>query len=267
MHALEVSIAARLCCAGMAKLSIIEAFRRSRCNKTSFIDELYAACDADEALIASCLAGEAGLTFEEIPRDMQVIAPSGADFAKLRRIRSAILLAPDNTIRHYTSPTLGDIAVMKRDAKNSRFIARSLTITTPSQLAEFLLSNHQGYLAECAVNMVESLGSGHSARIVATGKQGAVIGAVVTASLFLLAIAPDLLWFILHMAFSAVFVGCIVLRLFAGKHASSVRGPVQKIQHEYDVPVYSAMIALYREAEVVPQLVQAMRTMNWPRSP
>lgn len=263
---LEASIAARLCCAGMPKLLIIAAFRRSRQNGTSFIEELYAVDGADSLLITRCLADEAGLMFEDVPDDVQIINPTGPDFAKLRGIRIARALVATYTVQIYIAPTLADIAQIKRDFAASQTVAQRLRIIAPSRLAQLFLASHHEYLAESAVRMVEKSGARHTARIVASGRQGAIMGTVAASSLFLIALAPGLLWSLLHIVFSIVFMGCITLRLLASRHARIGRRPVHLLQDGRGTPLYSVMIALYKEADVVPQLVEAMKKLNWPRS-
>lgn len=249
----------------MAKPSIIAAFRRSFTNATSFLEELYASEDADEVLIAECIAREAGLLLDEIAADVHVVAPAGQDFIALRYIRHAVVVIPDHTTLIYIAPTLREIAVLKMHLPQSRDIAARLRITTPSHLLKFLRLHYEQVLGENAVDMVETASLGFSARIVVTGRQGILVGLLGASILFGLALAPSSLWLILHMLFS-VFSGCILLRLLAisgmTKRVTSVLPmvPVRKL------PIYSVMIALYREAEVVPQLVRAMTELNWPRS-
>lgn len=267
LHGLEVSIAARLCAAGMPKPLIVGAFRQSRQNDTTFIEELYAMDGADDALIARCIADEAGLAFEDAPRDAHIIAPSGPDFVKLRRLRHVVALTADHMVQIYIVPTLADIAHIKRCSATSRTGAMRVRIVSPSRLAEILLCNHRSYLAEHAVRMIEAGGDGRSARTVINGRQGTVIGALLASSLFLAMLVPGLLWLMLHVLFSIFFVGCILLRIFASHHSRRARIRARERGAGCsNRPVYSVMIALYMEADIVPQLVEAMSRLNWPRS-
>jgi cellulose synthase/poly-beta-1,6-N-acetylglucosamine synthase-like glycosyltransferase len=263
---IAISLAARLCTGGMAKPPIIAAFRRSFYNATSFLEELYASDDADDALIAACIAHEAGLLFDEIGTDVHVVAPTVPNFVALRHIRHAVVVTRDHTALIYIAPTLQEIAMFKRHLPQSQDIATRLRITTPAHLSEFLRLHYERALAENAVNLVETTSQGFSARIVVTGRQGILLGLSTASILFGLALAPSYLWFILHMLFSVFFSGCILLRLLAMRATMRRETRVLPTVPARKLPVYSIMIALYKEADVVPQLVRAMTELNWPRS-
>ncbi|UXN61256.1 glycosyltransferase [Phyllobacterium zundukense] len=263
---IAVSLASRLCAGGMAKPPIIAAFRRSFYNSTSFLDELYTSEDADDALIAACTANEAGLLFDEIARDVHVVAPTLPDFVALSHIRHAVVVTSDHTTLIYIAPTLRDIAVLKTHLPQSQDIVARLRITTPARLSEFLRLYYERALADNAVNIVETTSRGFSARIVVTGRQGILLGLLTASILFGLVLAPSCLWFIVHMLFSVFFSGCILLRLLAMRAMVRRETRVLPTVPAYKLPVYSIMIALYKEADVVPQLVRAMTKLNWPRS-
>lgn len=249
---------------GVEKTEIVDAFKRSHFNCTSFIHELYAANGMDQSLLTRCLAEEAGLVFEEIPTDIHVIAPSGKDFAELRHICHVVAVTPDFAIKRYLAPTLPDIARIKQNFLGSDADTTGLKIISPSSLNEFLLSKHSEYLASNAVNMLGN-GPAHSARIVANGLQGVMIGMAITVLVFFAVIVPDVLWSILHVLLSFLFIGCIVLRLLAIRHAGFVQTPALS-NITTSVPIYTVMVALYKEAEVVPQLVEAIKAIDWPHS-
>ncbi|PIO42374.1 glycosyltransferase [Phyllobacterium zundukense] len=250
----------------MPKSLIIGAFRQAFVNGTSFIEELYASGKIYQALIARCIAEEVGLVFEDIPADVRVVLPTGSDLVALRDIRHTVVLTPDDTTLIYMVPTMSDIEVIKRNLPESPNIAARLRVTTPSVLAGFLRSSHEKNLVDGAIRMVEMTNSEHSARIVATGKQGAAIGVLIASCLFTLVLNPQLLWLLLHVLFSLFFSACILLRLFARNNIGNVEGRSIQTFSPADLPTYSVMIALYQEADVIPQLVTAMMKLNWPRS-
>ncbi len=261
---LEISIAARLCHAGLSKTEVVAAFRRYRCNGTSFIEELYASNTINHALLTRCLAEEAGLVFENIADDLHIISPSGADFVNMRHRRHIVGVTADLDVKVYTTPTLSNIAQIKQGIANAGTDSPSVNIISPSSLNDFFLSKHSDHLASNAVNMLES-GTKHSARTVADGRQGVFFGVVITACLFLAMIAPNFLWFAFHILFSLLFMGCIVLRLFASRHARISKARLWR-RIAGRLPKYTVMVALYKEADVVPQLVEAMKGLDWPTS-
>lgn len=266
MRTIEVSLAARLACTRMPRSLIVGAFRQSLVNGTSFIDELYASGRIHETTIGQCIADEAGLLFEDVPEGVRVVMPSAADFVVLRGMRHTVVLTSEDTTLIYIAPSLSDLAAIKNNLPGSPEIAARLRITTPYALDQFLVSSHETALLDRAIRMVEITSAEHSAKVVATGTQGVMIGFIASSCLFTAMLNPGLLWQLLHALFSSFFSACILLRLLARHNVGSMR-----IQPWYPLPPsglpgYSVLIALYHEADVVPQLVNAMRELNWPRS-
>ncbi|MEI4481825.1 MULTISPECIES: glycosyltransferase [unclassified Phyllobacterium] len=261
---LEPSIAARLCYAGLPKTALVEAFTRYRQNGTSFIEELYAVNGIDHLLLTQCLAEEAGLVFENIDDDLHIISPSGAEFVDMRHRRHIVGVTADFTLKIYTAPTLSTIARIKQGLVDRSVEGPPVNIISPARLTQFFLAKHSDHLVRNAVNMLEN-GPRHSARTVADGQQGVIIGMIITVCLFLAMLAPNLLWQASHALFSLLFMGCILLRFLAGRHASNQTVQLMKSTGG-SLPKYTVMVALYKEAEVVPQLVEAMKQLDWPRS-
>jgi cellulose synthase/poly-beta-1,6-N-acetylglucosamine synthase-like glycosyltransferase len=262
---LEISIAARLCSAGISKSEVVAAFRRCRRNSTSFIDELYVSDSVDTVLLTRCLAEEAGLNFENIPpRDLHIIAPTGSDFAGLRRIYHVVAVTADLAVKIYTVPTLSNIAQIRKNRIDTGAGRQCEGIISPSYLTELLLSKHSGHLVHNAANMFGD-GARRSARTIVNGHQGLIFGVIATGCLFVAMTVPDILWSLLHGLLALIFTSCIIPRLLAARHCrnEAVKMPPSRAG---GLPIYTVMVALYKEAEVVPQLVKAMKELDWPRS-
>ena len=58
----------------------------------------------------------------------------------------------------------------------------------------------------------------------------------------------------------------VVLRLLAYGKPPVMSAPHSAIEDHELVPVYSVLIAPYREREVLPQLIQALERLQWPRA-
>jgi len=93
-----------------------------------------------------------------------------------------------------------------------------------------------------------------------------LIGLLSTSALFTIALQPEWFWLVLHVVFSLMFFACICLRLLACNIAGEERNRKLPIRWKTERPVYSVLIALYKKAEVVPQIIGAMNKLNWPRS-
>lgn len=65
---------------------------------------------------------------------------------------------------------------------------------------------------------------------------------------------------------SVFFLGCILLRVLAlATAAAPAPEPLVRF-HAGDMPVYTVLVALYREAGIVPELLVALGRLQWPRS-
>ncbi|SDP89036.1 glycosyltransferase [Phyllobacterium sp. OV277] len=263
---IEVVLAARLYRAGLAKALIEAAFTASIINNTSFIDELYASTCGDDGLVGQCIADVVGVAFEEVPRSTTIVLRGGLNMSILPRARIATVLTRDNNALIYIAPTINDIAVIKRDLSERDDLVTRLRVTTPSGVRELLRSGHEKLLVNEASRMVEDTHQEYSAKIVLTGQQGVLLGVLATCFLLLAFHNARLTWQGLHVILSLFFLSCVTLRLAACRSLSSDSlSPLLEIRPD-ELPVYTVMVALYQEADIVPQLVKAMLGLNWPRS-
>ncbi|MBA8877202.1 glycosyltransferase family 2 protein [Phyllobacterium myrsinacearum] len=263
---LEVLLAARLHRAGLAKILIVSAFADSIINRTSFIDELYANACGEDALIGQCIADVAGVTFEHAPRTTGIFLRSGSDVAVLPHARIATTLNRDNNALIYIAPTIGDIADIRRGLPSSKNLVIRLRVTTPPGVRDLLRAGHQKLLADKAARMIEDAHHEYSAKTVLTGQQGVLIGVLATCFLLGAFERQHVSWNGLHIFLSLFFLACVVLRLVACKNLSGDDPPPLLEISPAELPTYTVMIALYQEADIVPQLVKAMSALNWPRS-
>jgi cellulose synthase/poly-beta-1,6-N-acetylglucosamine synthase-like glycosyltransferase len=70
----------------------------------------------------------------------------------------------------------------------------------------------------------------------------------------------------MHFFFSFFFLACVGLRFAALLSAGPQRVLKAPAVPPADLPVYSVLVALYREAEVAPELVAALEKIDWPTS-
>ncbi|MBX3598750.1 MAG: glycosyltransferase [Rhizobiaceae bacterium] len=102
-----------------------------------------------------------------------------------------------------------------------------------------------------------------SARNRLSSTQGVLFGmfAVLAAEFFWLNFATAL--FATHVAATVFFVGCSGLRI-----AAAIGGSLQSERYQQPTraePVYSVLIALWRESNMIPQLLAALSRLDWPR--
>ncbi len=70
----------------------------------------------------------------------------------------------------------------------------------------------------------------------------------------------------LHLFCSLFFLACVWLRIAASARAQPPRLPQLEPVPAAELPTYSVLVALYHEAEIVPELIAALGKMVWPRA-
>lgn len=139
-----------------------------------------------------------------------------------------------------------------------------IALTTPERLAAHIRRRHAHALArQAAYGLIErsprlSAGTLGTARLVFAGT--ALVLALVP---LLLHSTPAPLAIILAFAIGSVLLGWSCLRLSAIAHPPGPPEPPWRSDRH--LPRYSLIVPLYREARVVPQLVEALLALDYPR--
>jgi cellulose synthase/poly-beta-1,6-N-acetylglucosamine synthase-like glycosyltransferase len=105
-----------------------------------------------------------------------------------------------------------------------------------------------------------------SAKIVVDGWQSVSLGIILVGLPAALFSAPWAAGLFIHLIFSLFFLACVGLRFIT---AASARKPTVAPLERYEpaeLPVYSVLVALYREADIVPDLLVALGQLVWPRA-
>jgi hypothetical protein len=104
-----------------------------------------------------------------------------------------------------------------------------------------------------------------SASTVITHSQIAAFAALFAFALFMLCVAPRILGIVLAVVFGVLFVANVAFRavlLWVG--ADDPQTPELPVV-EQELPIYSILVPLYREANVMPALLRALRALDYPR--
>jgi cellulose synthase/poly-beta-1,6-N-acetylglucosamine synthase-like glycosyltransferase len=105
-----------------------------------------------------------------------------------------------------------------------------------------------------------------SARFAATAWHGVCAGALFVALPVGLELAPTTTLLAIHGTATLIFFCCVALRICALSAARPIVLPRIQTSAAKELPVYSILVALYREKEVVSQLLVALGRIEWPRS-
>ncbi|WP_367716206.1 glycosyltransferase family 2 protein [Nitratireductor sp. GISD-1A_MAKvit] len=172
------------------------------------------------------------------------------------RGQSNVLIAPDRV----------SIPALKAFVARYPRASRRIRMVQPSVLREAISQRSQKALMRIATDKLFSMAPEMSARIVANAWQGAVLGASVVSLVFASVFLPSTTLLVLHAVFSFVFLACAVLRIMVQFRGPSPGEARIATVRPAEMPVYSVLVALYKEAEIVPDLLVALGKIVWPRA-
>lgn len=150
---------------------------------------------------------------------------------------------------------------------NMPSLRQSLIVTTPSAVKNAVWKAGEQRRIRDTVNGLFDRHPQMSARVVFQGQQGFLTGAAITMLVIGLVLAPESMFLPLHVAFSMFYLSAMLLRLSALLHRR--RRSVSRLPAVTDdsaLPVYTILVALYREEAVCEQLVTTLGRISWPRS-
>ncbi|HTV33104.1 MAG TPA: glycosyltransferase family 2 protein [Methylocella sp.] len=156
--------------------------------------------------------------------------------------------------------------LMARRARGERFSSQFI-ITTPTHLSGLLRRAATAPILREASLSLAALDPSLSAKAGLSSAQCGVAMVAIAGTTFAFGLAPLPVFISLSLTMTGLFLASIWLRLFAGA-ASGVRTNEQDgpgVEGRW-LPHYSIVVALHQESRVVPQLVQALNSLDYPRS-
>ena len=145
--------------------------------------------------------------------------------------------------------------------------ARSrLRVTTPSAIRAALVAAEQEKLATDAVTRLAARRPDLSARRVVTVGQVMVAAIAVAGAIAAAVLAPVATILTINLVGAGLFFAVTALRFLAAGHAARRPRPVADVARdtEEELPVYSILVPLVDEASLVPGLVAALASIDWP---
>ncbi|MGF9565539.1 glycosyltransferase [Neorhizobium sp. JUb45] len=148
-------------------------------------------------------------------------------------------------------------------------LRQGLVITTPSQLRAAVWEAGASRRTRSAVTDLFEKRTYSSARIVLSGAQGFAAGGASVILAMALLLAPQATLPALHLTLSLLYLSSLTMRIAALSHLKRQprrRSRTNAAASDAKLPVYTVMVALYREAAVVTQLVRSLERLDWPPS-
>lgn len=241
----------------------------ARRNGTDFQTELIASGLTDDSDFSRALADVLGLGHVVAVEQDQLIISDEAAVSCLRRRATHLAVKLEETggvTTHLIAPDGIPIGRLRRLIADHPQIVTRLKVVSPKALRAALFSRVRLLLARRATSDLFDRFPDLSARLVANGWQGSVVGAGLVVLLVGLWLKPAGTWLMLHIFFTVFFLACVGLRFAALTTARQPRIRAIAAPSAAGLPVYSVLVALHREAEIVSELVAALKRIEWPES-
>jgi len=175
----------------------------------------------------------------------------------------AAALAPNDAgLSHVVAPRGAAVKLLIRAAA-AGVDAEGLAIASPRQLLAAVTAAASARIAQAGALALKAQDAALSADRRVTAGQAAAAILFLAAAAVLAITDVELLKAIAAIALWAVFGSSIALRLWASAQRPASR---ERPCAERDLPVYSIVVALYDEANMVDQLVAALDALDYPRA-
>ena len=244
--------------------------RRAEVQRTPILRELAVSGLVPEVRIYRELASTVGLPFEDDidpeklilrGRDMDVLLRQNGNKSLIVKMEAA-----PGAMLFLCAPVTMDLAAMIERVRLSPSLASRIRIVAPSALRHAIAVRAERRLQTRAEENLFHEFSSCSARFVATGWQGVLAGAALVGFPVAITAAPYAVELGIHLFFSAFFFLCVALRLWAAACFEPQPLAGIKAYTPDQFPTYSVLVALYREAQIIPDLFIALGRIVWPRS-
>ncbi|WP_082352354.1 glycosyltransferase family 2 protein [Rhizobium sp. AAP43] len=264
---------------GIAKPLIARMADRAAKHRTTIEQELLASGAVQEDAYYAGLARMFGFTFlDVIPADL-VTDLSGLD-SQLKQPRLLRLHYPDRPPVMVVVPEIRTADALARRLSRGGDMAGSVVVATPSAVRSAVWAAGARRRSREAVGGLFESARSQSARLVVTGEQGFLAGLLASVLIVVASISPMAALLVLHIVMSLFHLAALALRMMVIQHScqqekarrrqgGTSEGHVAAPEFQSPdgpLPVYTVMVAIYREAAVVPQLLTALSALDWPKS-
>ncbi|TKT68304.1 glycosyltransferase [Agrobacterium sp. LC34] len=168
-------------------------------------------------------------------------------------------------------PELGRFALLKTMLDRHPHLFDELAVTTPQAMRSAIWKAGETRRSHEAQQRLFNAAPGHSARITLQGQQGFYTGILATLLTLSLLFYTEAALAYIHVSLTMLYFFTLLFRLFAlvnAPHAptENEKQTLPALRDDSDLPVYTVLVALYREEAVVEQLIGALERLDWPKS-
>lgn len=218
-----------------------------------------------------CVAYELGLEFASetpVTEEPFLNTPNPADLERMLR-----KVAVDGETRTFhIAPDMRHAASFKQFLERRPHLRSRLRVTTPSANRKALEKRSEQSLLRSSIDRLANISPDLSARQVITVSQAIFVLLLLQALALIAFFSSGWVVLALHLTATMLYISCVLFRCYAAFAVNfKARRPApfwkEIIDREGDgeLPVYSVLIALYKEEGQVDDLVTALAKLDWPR--
>ncbi|OBZ96709.1 glycosyl transferase [Pararhizobium polonicum] len=254
---------------GIGKPLIAQAMLLAQDHGTTVEEELLASGEIDETIYFEALAEKLALDF--MPDIDPARVQDGADLDRQ-------MTSPETLRVHHPSrppitvivPSLSRLAEVTALLQRTPLLRQSLAVSTPSAVRHAAWQAGRLRRVSITTRSLFETAPLHSARITFWGKQGFYAGIILCTLIAAAITAPLISLLTLHIVLTLFYLANLLVRAYALGCAFAQERRTGRIPDENaatgPLPVYSVLVALYKEESVAAQLVDALDRLDWPRS-
>jgi cellulose synthase/poly-beta-1,6-N-acetylglucosamine synthase-like glycosyltransferase len=245
------------------------AARRAVAHGSDFARELVLTGAIEETILFRLIADHLGLDFQARVEPGSLVTQEWQERILLRVGLSAApvrMLREDDRAAIVIASYGLDLAAWRRRLGRSPALLARLVVVAPAELRRALVARSRDWLLRDAVHHLFLSQPTDSAHDVVTPWQGWLAGVLAVLLPLALIAAPKTTIVCLSAFATIAFFACVSLRLLALSSARPLRRPSPFNSDPSTMPVYSVLVALHREKDVVSQLLVGLGKLQWPRS-
>ena len=262
---------------GISYSTLMQVEKRARLFQSSSADVLIMHKIMSETEYFRCVALNLGMQFEQSPMFNNVEfhsfdTPEELD-QSARMISSTGPRRADGRVGskiNYIAPDGRLISGISRLKVQHPVLSGQVRITTHSANKQGLIEQKSSHYLDLAKSRLSEHYPKLSAKVTVPAAQAIVLLILIEVLLIISFFSDGLVLLSLHLVATAFYLGCISLRLLAvmrfnqlGRE-SEQRANRKLHYQEHKLPVYSVLVALYREAGQVEDLVVHLQNLDWP---
>lgn len=242
---------------------------RAATTGTTFLAELRASGVVGEERLYRALAAELGVDFETVVDASRIVireAEAANILSHAGGIGVALSVRDGGTTRLLFAPERLNIPAMRALLRRQPDFAVRLCMATPTALRQAVIDRAGPALQRMANENLFAQIPDCSARQVISTWQAATLGALAVAVPVMALTMPFAAGLAFHAVVSCFFLACVLLRLVVSWTAAPPGKADLRAFQPREMPTYTVLVALYKEAAIVPDLLVALGQIVWPRS-